>query len=159
MIWILILIGIIAIIGIAIVNFPKCAPADSRCDSSILGCCKNLECDSVTNMCKVPEETQYDFLSNHSCRINLGARLTNDPNLAEGLSKEEFAKVVMNKCNACRNDPSGEYCYNIPCESFMIFDSDKNPPEAWDKGISYICDSSQKYNEDPISDVYQLKNV
>ena len=159
MIWILIVLGIIAIIGIAIVNLPKCVPVGSKCDTSILSCCKGLKCDPITNMCKIPEETQYDVLSNHSCRADMNMRLTNNPNLASGLSKEDFAKVVMNKCNDCRNDPSGENCYNMSCESFMIFNSDKNPPAAWDKGISYVCDPSMAYSEDPIGDVYQLKNV
>ncbi len=156
MIWILILLGIIAIVGIAIVNFPKCAPADSRCDSSVFGCCKGLKCDPATNMCKVPEETQYDLLSNHIC-VPTMRPLTNNPKLAEGLTKEEFAKVAMTKCNECRNDPSGENCDNTPCGAFMIFNTDKDPPNSWDKGFSFTCDPlSQTYSEGPLGDVYKL---
>ncbi len=162
MIWILILLGIIAIVGIAIVNFPKCAPADSRCDSSVFGCCKGLKCDPITNNCKVPEETQYDLLSNHTCvpTDRMTPLTYNNPNLAAGLSKEDFAKVVMNKCNECRNDPSGENCDNTPCGAFMIFNTDKNPLQSWDKGFSFTCNpSSQTYSEDPLGDVYKLISV
>ena len=158
MIWILIILSILAIIGIIIVNFPKCAPAGSKCDSSIFGCCSTLECDAVSNMCKVPENTQYDLLPNRTCFYK-APRLTSDPNLAIGLSKEEFAKVVMAKCNDCRTDPSGENCHNVRCQSVMIVDPTVDPVDSWNRGISYVCDPDIPYVEDPAGDVYKLKSI
>lgn len=140
------LLALVAILAIAYVNRERCVQEGDPCGSSSKGCCANLVCSD--DVCSKPIEDTYEKYQQSRCELmNSSNPILKD----ETQSLEDFAKVVMNRCDQCRKDPTSDpWCYNLPCEGFLI-------DYSGDFTLGNMCAFTDKYPivTQPDFDVYK----
>ena len=135
-----IIVAIISILAIAFIFRPKCVQVGGECDSSLLGCCSDLDCNK--NICSLKLEDRYikyaDKVCNSRNKLPSGKPLLDDPSL-KGKTFEEVVKAASDKCDECRDNPqSHEECNNLKCGGFF-FTAERDGVISWKNGVALGC--------------------